>query len=96
MSHKLQIVPHADRESAEGSAGTATVGASPIALAWSIVTISRPNGSRETGVSLKFASPSGMPMIVKHSSIPVRRCPSARHLQCVLMSGWHKVTLSDG
>jgi hypothetical protein len=31
-------------------------------------TISRPNGVSETGISLKFARPRGMPMIVRHMS----------------------------
>ena len=42
-------------------------------------TISRPNGNSETGISLKFASPSGIPMIVTHSATPVTRCSRASH-----------------
>lgn len=38
---------------------------------WSVRTISRPIGSSETGISLKLATPSGMPMIVTHSAMPV-------------------------
>ena len=51
----------------------------PRARASLIETISRPNGSSETGISLKLASPSGRPMIVKHRSTPVIRCPTASH-----------------
>src|SRR3954470_11038027 len=42
-------------------------------------TISRPNGVRETGISLKFAKPRGMSMIVRHMSTPVMTCPRASH-----------------
>ena len=41
--------------------------------------MSRPNGVSETGTSLKFASPSGIPMIVMHITTPLIRCPSASH-----------------
>ena len=51
----------------------------PRSRASSIETISRPNGSSETGMSLKFARPSGRPMIVKQSSTPETRCRSASH-----------------
>ena len=33
-------------------------------------TISRPSGSSETGIILKLAMPSGMPMIVRHIAMP--------------------------
>ena len=33
----------------------------------------------DTGISLKFASPSGIPMIVRHISTPVTTCPIASH-----------------
>ncbi len=46
---------------------------------WSVRTISRPIGSRETGISLKLAMPSGMPMIVTHSARPVTMWPMASH-----------------
>jgi hypothetical protein len=36
-----------------------------------------PSGNSETGISLKFARPSGIPMIVTQSAIPVTRCASA-------------------
>ena len=36
-------------------------------------TISRPNGVSDTGISLKFARPSGIPMIVMHIAIPLIR-----------------------
>ena len=42
-------------------------------------TISRPNGVSDTGISLKFASPSGIPMIVTHIKMPPSRCPIASH-----------------
>ena len=45
----------------------------PICLACSTDTISRPSGSSEIGISLKLARPSGIPMIVRQSAIPVRR-----------------------
>ncbi len=41
--------------------------------------ISRPRGAKEIGISLKFASPSGIPVIVMQSAIPVIRCSSASH-----------------
>ena len=41
--------------------------------------MSRPNGVSDTGISLKLARPSGIPMIVTHISTPVIRCPSASH-----------------
>src|SRR3954470_22232102 len=66
-------------EAAAGSSGTATGGVRPIARACSIVTMSRPKGSSETGMSLKFARPSGIATIVKQSRTPVMRCPSASH-----------------
>lgn len=34
-------------------------------------TISVPSGTRETGISLKFPIPNGMPMIVRQSRKPV-------------------------
>src|SRR5205807_2961856 len=63
----------------DGSAGTATSVDRPLALAWSRETISRPNGSSETGMSLKFARPSGIAITVRHSRTPVMRCPIANH-----------------
>ena len=45
----------------------------PICRACSTDTISRPSGSSEIGISLKLARPSGIPMIVRQSAIPVRR-----------------------
>ena len=42
-------------------------------------TTSRPSGSSDIGMSLKLASPSGRPMIVRHSRMPVTRCASASH-----------------
>ncbi len=54
-------------------------GTRPMARAWSMLTMSRSIGSSETGISLKLASPSGMPMIVTHSTTPATRCPSASH-----------------
>jgi hypothetical protein len=36
-----------------------------------------PSGNSETGISLKFARPSGIPMIVTQSAMPVTRCASA-------------------
>ena len=38
-----------------------------------------PSGSSEIGISLKLASPSGIPMIVRHRSVPVIRWASASH-----------------
>ena len=42
-------------------------------------TISRPNGVSEIGISLKFARPSGIPMIVMHIAMPLIRWPRASH-----------------
>lgn len=45
----------------------------------SVRTISLPKGISETGMSLKFAMPSGIPMIVTHRAMPVKMWPSASH-----------------
>ena len=42
-------------------------------------TISRPNGRRPTGISLKFPSPRGMPMIVRHRTTPAIAWTNASH-----------------
>ena len=44
-----------------------------------LLTICFPRGIRETGISLKLAIPSGIPMIVMQSRIPVATCVSASH-----------------
>ena len=41
--------------------------------------MSRPKGSSDTGIILKLASPSGMPISVTHKSTPLTRWPSASH-----------------
>src|SRR5215472_4014108 len=46
---------------------------------WSLGTMVTPSGTSEIGMILKLASPSGIPMMVRHSSTPVTRCPSASH-----------------
>src|SRR5215469_16229107 len=40
-------------------------------------TISTPSGIRLIGISLKFASPNGMPMMVRHNAMPATRWPRA-------------------
>lgn len=55
----------------DSSSGRATWLAYPRRRACSRSTMSRPNGVSETGISLKFARPSGMPMMVRHISTPV-------------------------
>jgi len=62
-----------------GSPPMMTPDARAIAWAWSTETISRPKGSSDTGISLKFARPRGMPMTVRQRRMPVRRWPSASH-----------------
>ena len=42
--------------------------------------MSLPSGNSDTGISLKLASPSGMPMTVRHSSAPVTACPMASQM----------------
>ena len=42
-------------------------------------TICLPSGIKETSISLKFAIAIGIPMIVRHSKIPVAMCVSASH-----------------
>jgi hypothetical protein len=56
-----------------------TVQSMPRRRASSAETISRPNGRIDTLMSLKFARPSGMQMIVRQSSTPVKRCIRASH-----------------
>ena len=41
--------------------------------------ISRPIGNNEIGMSLKFAKPSGIPMMVRQSSTPETKCAIASH-----------------
>ena len=49
-----------------------------------------PSGISETSMSLKFAMPSGMPMMVKHIATPVTTCPRASHQpQDVAQQGHH-------
>ncbi len=43
-------------------------------------TMSRPRGSSEMGIILKSAIPSGMPMMVRHSAMPLTRCPIASQI----------------
>src|SRR5699024_12339492 len=45
----------------------------------SLLTIFLPRGMSETGMSLMFAQPSGMPMIETNSGIDVTTCPMASH-----------------
>src|SRR5687768_15892633 len=63
----------------DGLAGMATCALYPSRRAWARSTTSRPNGVSETGISLKFASPSGIPMIVRHMRSPVTTWPTASH-----------------
>ncbi len=56
-----------------GHYGTLMPDSAPILRASSTDTISRPIGSSDTGIILKFARPSGMPMIVMHCAMPVSR-----------------------
>jgi hypothetical protein len=53
--------------------GTLRPDDTPIRCASSTETICRPSGHSDTGISLKFASPSGIPMIVMHCAMPVIR-----------------------
>src|SRR5262245_29331837 len=89
---RVRRVPHGERAHARearasgaqgcyegGPVGTVTCVAYPRRRAWSRSTTSRPKGVSETGMSLKFASPSGIPMMVRHISTPVMRWPSASH-----------------
>jgi hypothetical protein len=44
-----------------------------------MLTISRPSGRSDTGISLKFAKPNGIPIMVRQRSTPDVRCASASH-----------------
>ena len=87
-----EVEDHAEAVVLEQEAGARAAGLGPgaaraedgerphrAANGWSVGTISLPSGTSEIGISLKFATPSGMPMIVRHSAIPVVRWPSASH-----------------
>jgi hypothetical protein len=42
-------------------------------------TMSFPKGVRASGISLKFATPSGIPITVMHSNTPANACSIASH-----------------
>jgi hypothetical protein len=44
-----------------------------------VSTMTRPSGRSDTGISLRFARASGIPMIVTASATAVARCPMASH-----------------
>ena len=46
----------------------------------SVGTMSCPSGHREIGISLKLATPSGMPMMVMQSKVPVKAWPIASQM----------------